>query len=89
MVSTLLLVLTLPLLVVTAGLIKLESPGPIFYRQESVGLRGRIFTVLKFRSMRTDAETDGRPRWAAERDPRITRVGRSSENSASTSFRRS
>ena len=74
-VSTLLLVLTLPLLVVTAGLIKLESPGPIFYRQERVGLRGRIFTVLKFSSMRTDAETDGRPRWAAERDPRVTRVG--------------
>jgi sugar transferase (PEP-CTERM system associated) len=75
LVSSLLLVLTLPLLVVTACLIKLESPGPILYRQERVGLHGRIFTILKFRSMRTDAETDGRPRWAAEDDPRVTRVG--------------
>ena len=40
-----------------------------------MGLNGRVFTILKFRSMRTDAETDGRPRWAAKRDPRITRVG--------------
>src|SRR5215469_12033365 len=88
-VSLGLLLLTLPLLAVTACLIKLESPGPIFYHQARVGLHGRVFTILKFRSMRVDAETDGRPRWAAERDPRITRVGRSSENSASTSFRRS
>jgi sugar transferase (PEP-CTERM system associated) len=75
LVSTILLVLTLPLLVVTACLIKLESPGPILYRQERVGLHGRVFTILKFRSMRADAETDGRPRWAAKGDPRITRVG--------------
>jgi len=73
-VSVILLLLTLPLLIVTACLIKLESPGPIFYQQERVGLHGRSFTILKFRSMRADAETDG-PRWAAERDPRITRVG--------------
>jgi sugar transferase (PEP-CTERM system associated) len=69
-----LLVLTLPLLVVTACLIKIESPGPIFYHQDRMGLHGRIFTILKFRSMRVDAETDG-PRWAAKGDPRITRVG--------------
>jgi sugar transferase (PEP-CTERM system associated) len=74
-VSLGLLLLTLPLLLVTACLIKLESPGPIFYHQARVGLHGRDFTILKFRSMRTDAETDGRPRWASERDPRITRVG--------------
>jgi sugar transferase (PEP-CTERM system associated) len=74
-VSLGLLVLTLPLLVVTACLIKLESSGPIFYHQARVGLHGRAFTILKFRSMREDAETDGRPRWAAERDPRVTRVG--------------
>jgi sugar transferase (PEP-CTERM system associated) len=73
-VSVGLLILTLPLLVVTACLIKLESPGPIFYKQERVGLHGRCFTILKFRSMRADAETDG-PRWAAERDTRVTRVG--------------
>ena len=74
-VSSSLLVLTLPLLVVTACLIKLESPGPILYRQQRVGLHGRVFTILKFRSMRVDAETDGRPRWAAKSDPRVTRVG--------------
>src|ERR1700757_1319690 len=75
LVSTILLVLTLPLLVVTACLIKLESAGPMLYRQERVGLHGRVFTILKFRSMRADAETDGHPRWAAEGDPRITRIG--------------
>jgi sugar transferase (PEP-CTERM system associated) len=74
-VSTSLLALTLPLLAVTACLIKLESPGPVLYRQERVGLHGRVFTILKFRSMRADAETDGRPRWAAKSDPRVTRVG--------------
>ena len=74
-VSLGLLLLTLPLLVGTACLIKLESPGPIFYRQTRVGLHGRVFTILKFRSMCVDAETDGRPRWAAEKDPRVTRIG--------------
>ena len=73
-VSLGLLILTLPLLVVTACAIKLESAGPIFYQQQRVGLRGRSFTILKFRSMRSDAETDG-PRWAVEQDPRVTRVG--------------
>jgi sugar transferase (PEP-CTERM system associated) len=74
-VSSSLLIFTLPLLAMTACLIKLESSGPVLYRQERVGLNGRVFTILKFRSMRADAETDGRPRWAAKRDPRITRVG--------------
>src|SRR6266581_8087974 len=63
MVSSSLLAFTLPLLVLTACLIKLESPGPILYRQERVGSHGRVFTILKFRSMRIDAETDGQPRW--------------------------
>jgi sugar transferase (PEP-CTERM system associated) len=74
-VSLALLVFSLPLLVVTACLIKLESPGPILYRQERVGLHGRVFTILKFRSMQADAEAGGNPQWAAKRDPRITRVG--------------
>ena len=74
-VSLALLALTLPLLVLTACLIKLESPGPVLYRQDRVGLHGRVFTILKFRSMRVDAETDGGPRWASKEDPRITRVG--------------
>ena len=72
--SLLLLILTLPLLVVVMGLIKLDSRGPLLYRQERIGLHGRIFTLLKLRSMRADAETDG-PRWAAEHDTRVTRVG--------------
>lgn len=73
-VSLLLLILTLPITVVTAILIKLESPGDIFYRQERVGLNGQPYNILKFRSMRRDAEKDG-PRWAAKNDARVTRVG--------------
>ncbi len=69
-----LLVVTLPLAVVAACLIKLDSPVPVFYRQARVGRHGKTFTLLKFRSMRTDAERDG-PRWASVRDPRVTRVG--------------
>ena len=72
--SLLLLFFTLPLLLIVAVLIKLDSPGPVLYRQERVGLRGRRFDLWKFRSMRTDAETSG-PAWAARRDPRVTRVG--------------
>ncbi len=74
--SCVLIVLTLPLMLVTALAIKLESPGPVLYRQERVGRHGRPFQVIKFRSMRTDAEKDGRPRWASTDDDRITRVGR-------------
>ncbi len=70
-----LLVLTLPVTVVAAGLIKLDSPGPVFYRQTRVGRHGKTFTLLKFRSMRVDAEREG-PRWASVGDPRVTRVGR-------------
>ena len=57
-------------------MILLESGGPILYLQERVGLNGRLFNVVKFRSMRTDAEHDGQPRWAAARDDRATGVGR-------------
>ena len=70
-----LLLITWPLLLLAALLIKLDSPGPLLYRQERIGLNGRVFTLLKFRSMRIDAEVDG-ARWAMERDPRVTRVGR-------------
>ena len=75
-VSGLLLLLTLPLMVITALLIRLESRGPVFYAQERVGLGGVSFNVLKFRSMRTDAEKDGKPQWATRNDTRVTRVGR-------------
>ena len=54
----------------------LESGGPVLYLQERVGLNGRLFNVVKFRSMRTDAEKDGKPQWAQAGDTRITRVGR-------------
>ncbi|WP_157264948.1 TIGR03013 family XrtA/PEP-CTERM system glycosyltransferase [Azohydromonas aeria] len=74
--SMLLLLVAAPIMLVTAVLIKLESHGPVLYRQERVGLNGRLFNVIKFRSMRTDAEKDGRPRWASAQDDRVTRVGR-------------
>lgn len=70
-----LLVLLSPLLMLTALLIKLDSRGPAFYAQERMGLDGRPFMILKFRSMRTDAEADG-PGWTVENDPRTTRLGR-------------
>ena len=68
-------ILSLPIVVVTAILIKLESRGPIFYKQERVGKNGRTFVLTKFRSMRVDAEQDG-PVWATKRDSRTTRIGR-------------
>jgi sugar transferase (PEP-CTERM system associated) len=71
-----LLVFTLPLVLLTALAVKLESKGPAFYRQPRVGLYGTGFTCLKLRSMRTDAELAGQPIWAEKDDPRITRVGR-------------
>ena len=73
--ATLLLVLAAPVMALTALAIRLESAGPVFYRQERVGLNGRTFSVVKFRSMRTDAEQDGKPRWASANDDRVTRVG--------------
>jgi len=69
------LIMVLPLLALTAVAIKCEGRGSILYRQERVGLRGRVFVLLKFRSMAEDAERDGAPQWAAKRDPRVTRVG--------------
>lgn len=75
-VAVLLLVLALPLMLGTALLILLEDGAPIFYRQDRVGLGGRVFKVIKFRSMRKDAEKDGKPRWATSNDDRVTRIGR-------------
>lgn len=73
--SSSLLLLASPVMLMTILAIKLDSRGPIIYRQERVGLGGRIFMCLKFRSMRTDAEKDGVARWAAKNDSRITRIG--------------
>jgi sugar transferase (PEP-CTERM system associated) len=70
------LLFTLPITVAAAIAIKLDSAGPLFYRQERVGLNGRVFTIYKFRSMRVDAEKDGVARWAQRNDDRVTRVGR-------------
>ena len=70
------LIVSAPLWLVFAAAIKLDSPGPIFFRQARVGRGGRHFDVLKFRSMIADAERGVGPRQAAEGDARITRVGR-------------
>jgi sugar transferase (PEP-CTERM system associated) len=69
-------VLSLPISLLTALLIKIDSKGPVFYQQERVGKNGKIFKVIKFRSMKTDAEKDGKPIWATTNDDRVTRVGR-------------
>jgi sugar transferase (PEP-CTERM system associated) len=70
-----LILLALPLMLLTMLAIRLESKGPIIYRQERVGLGGKVFMCLKFRSMRTDAEKDGVAVWASKNDSRITKVG--------------
>ena len=69
------LILSSPITLLVAACIKLESPGPVFYLQERVGAKDRTFRVIKFRSMRQDAEKDGAA-WAKQDDPRVTRVGR-------------
>jgi sugar transferase (PEP-CTERM system associated) len=74
-ISLVFLVFTLPATLLTALAIWCEDGWPIFYRQERTCLYGKTFNILKFRSMRRDAERDGVARWAAKRDPRITRVG--------------
>jgi sugar transferase (PEP-CTERM system associated) len=74
--SLILLIVSMPIMVIAMIAIKLESHGPIIYRQQRVGLGGKCFDVLKFRSMSVDAEKDGTPRWAQKRDSRVTRVGR-------------
>lgn len=74
--SGVLILLSAPIMLLTVALIALEDGFPILYRQERVGQGGRVFRVLKFRSMRRDAEKDGNPRWAKANDDRVTRVGR-------------
>ena len=74
--SLVLMIVTLPLIAVTAIAVKLESRGPAFYRQRRVGLYNQGFDIVKLRSMRQDAEIAGQAVWAEKDDPRITRVGR-------------
>ena len=69
------LIVSSPIMVLTAIAIRIDSPGPILYLQKRVGKDGKNFEVIKFRSMRQDAEKDG-PQWASENDPRVTRVGK-------------
>ena len=75
MVSALMLVCAAPVMLVLAIAIKLDSRGPVFYRQERLGQDGRRYSLWKFRSMRTDAEAQG-AMWARQNDDRVTRVGR-------------
>lgn len=73
-VSSGVLVVTSPLLLLIALLIKLDSPGPVFFFQERVGMDNKPFDMIKFRTMRTDAETNG-PGWTTPNDPRVTALG--------------
>lgn len=75
LISLALLILTAPIMLVTALIIRLESSGPVIYRQDRVGLHEKEFTVYKFRSMRNDAENNGAV-WASANDSRVTRFGR-------------
>ena len=67
---------SLPIMALVALAVKLESRGPIFYVQERVGKNGRLFRIIKFRSMRSDAEQQSGPVWAETSDPRATRIGK-------------
>ncbi len=74
-ISFLILLITLPITIITAILIKLDSKGPVFFKQERTGLNGKNFYVYKFRSMVKDAEKKSGPVWSQKNDPRVTRVG--------------
>ncbi|HXN56608.1 MAG TPA: exopolysaccharide biosynthesis polyprenyl glycosylphosphotransferase [Myxococcales bacterium] len=75
LLSAAMLLVALPVLAVLAVLIKLDSAGPVFYRQERVGRQGKPYTIYKLRTMREDAEQLSGPVWASQRDPRVTRLG--------------
>ena len=70
------LAISAPFMPIIAALIYMDSPGPVFYRQERIGKNERPFQLLKFRSMRPDAEPDNVPQWAQVEDARVTRVGK-------------
>ncbi len=75
-VSLIILVITFPVTFLTSIAIKIDSPGPVFFKQERSGLNGKSFMIYKFRSMRQDAEKLTGPMWSTKDDPRITRVGK-------------
>ena len=74
-VSVILLIVCIPVMLIIAIAVRLESRGPAWFRQTRTGLNGKEFEIMKFRSMYVDAEKDG-PKWASARDPRVTKVGR-------------
>lgn len=76
LVSLLILVITSPILIITSIAIKLDSKGPVFFKQERMGQNGKVFNILKFRSMINDAEKYTGPVWSQKDDPRVTRVGK-------------
>jgi sugar transferase (PEP-CTERM system associated) len=76
LVSALVMALTFPIMLIAALAIRMDSRGPVLYRQERIGQHGETFTIYKFRSMFCDAEKDGKPRWAGKNDDRTTNVGR-------------
>lgn len=76
LVASVILLFLLPVFFIVAILVKIDSPGPVFYTQTRVGQKGRLFKIIKFRSMYIDAEANGGARWATKGDQRITRVGK-------------
>lgn len=74
--ATGMILLLFPILFAVACLVKLDSPGPVFYTQTRIGQKGMPFRIIKFRSMREDAESKGGAIWASKDDPRITRIGK-------------
>lgn len=70
------LILLSPLFLIVSILLRIDSPGPVFFKQDRVGKDGKIFNMWKFRTMRVEAELETGPVWAAQDDPRITRLGR-------------
>ncbi len=75
-VSAVALVVLLPVIVLIAVLVRLDSAGPAFFKQRRVGQQGKQFVLYKFRSMTADAESDTGPVWAGDEDARVTRMGR-------------
>jgi exopolysaccharide biosynthesis polyprenyl glycosylphosphotransferase len=76
LVSLFILIITSPVTLFTALMIKIDSPGSAFFKQERCGIDGSVFKMIKFRSMRQDAEKDSGPVWSRKNDPRITRIGK-------------
>jgi len=74
--SSIILILNLPVCLIASAAIKIDSKGPVFFKQKRCGMNGQVFNIIKFRSMKHDAEKYTGPVWSQKNDPRITRVGR-------------